>query len=232
MEHGAERNSGLEYFRFHLTVMVVHMVTFGLYPCRYTQVVPKALVVLGESGYIIAFVYLIHDRRIVADVLVSHSGSNLYVAVPFLVELVVRIIIIALVRFRLSVVPGRIRYVRQPEDEITGNLSTLYAVRQITWQSVAHHPRDEITTIDDSGVGEDVAQGSEYPVHGIFQIIVDQTETDADQCRVERTVIAVCYTLYSLGIRSYISRDVGDEVSLTGFNCVVGTTIEAFFDLV
>ena len=81
-------------------------------------------------------------------------------------------------------------------------------------------------------LGKDVAQGSEYPVHGIFQIIVDQTGADADQCRVERTVIAACYILYSLGIRSHISKDVGDGVSLTGFDYVVGTMIETSFDLV
>ena len=112
--------------------------------------------------------------------LVSHSGSDLCAAVPFLVELVVKIIIIVLVRFRLSVVSGRIHYVGQPGDEITGDLSILYAVHQVTWQSVVHHPRDEVTIIGGSGVGEDVAQGSEYPVHGIFQIIVDQTGADAD----------------------------------------------------
>ena len=43
--------------------------------------------------------------------LVSHSGSDLCAAVPFLVELVVKIIIIVLVRFCLSVVSGRIHYV-------------------------------------------------------------------------------------------------------------------------
>jgi len=212
--------------------MVVHTVVFGSYPCRYAQAVPEALVVLEEGGYIIAFVHLIHDGRIVADVLVSHSGSDLCAAVPFLVELVVKIIIIVLVRFRLNVVSGRIHYVGQPGDEITGDLSILYAVHQVTWQSVVHHPRDEVTIIGGSGVGEDVAQGSEYPVHGIFQIIVDQTGADADQCRVERTVIAACYILYSLGIRSHISKDVGDGVSLTGFDYVVGTMIETSFDLV
>ena len=35
---------------------------------------------------------------------ISHSGSDLCAAVPFLVELVVEIIIVVLVRFRLDVV--------------------------------------------------------------------------------------------------------------------------------
>ena len=80
--------------------------------------------------------------------------------------------------------------------------------------------------------GEDVAQGSEYPVHGIFQIIVDQTGADADQCRVERTVIAACYILYSLGVRSHIPKDISDGCSLTGLDYVVGTMVETSFDLV
>ena len=50
------------------------------------------------------------------------------------------LIVIVLVRFRLNVVSGRIHYVGQPGDQITGDLSVLYAVHQVTWQSVVHHP--------------------------------------------------------------------------------------------
>ena len=120
--------------------MIVHTIIFGTYTCRYAQAVPEALVVLEKGGYIIAFVNLIHDGGIVADMFISHSGSDLCATVPFLVELVVEIIIVVLVRFRLDVVSGRIHYVGQPGNEITGNLSVLYAAHQVTWQSVVHHP--------------------------------------------------------------------------------------------
>ena len=81
--------------------MVVHAIIFGTYSCRYAQTVPETLVVLEEGSHVITFVYLVHNGGIITDVLVSHSGSDLCTAVPFLVELVVEIIIVAFVRFSL-----------------------------------------------------------------------------------------------------------------------------------
>ena len=77
--------------------MIIHPIIFGTYTGRHTQTIPKALIVLKESSYIITFVYLIHYSGVIADMFQGYSGSDLCTTFPFLIELVVEIVIEVLI---------------------------------------------------------------------------------------------------------------------------------------
>ena len=84
--------------------MIIHPIIFGTYTGRYTQAIPETLVILEESGYVIAFIDLVHDGGIITYMLISGSRSDLRTTVPFFIKLVVEVIVEILVRlcFRIN----------------------------------------------------------------------------------------------------------------------------------
>ena len=99
--------------------MIVHPIIFGTYTGRYTQAIPETLVILEESGYVIAFIDLVHDGGIITYMLISGSRSDLRTTVPFLVELIVEIVVRTFVSLRFRSVSCWVEHTGYPGDQIT-----------------------------------------------------------------------------------------------------------------
>ena len=103
----------------------------------------------------------------------SGSGSDLCTTIPAFIKLIIEKIIVALIRSRTTIIPFRIKNIREPRHQITGHLPILQHT-QIRGQTTCHHPGNKVTIIGSSSIWENRIQQTERSVDRTIQITLQK----------------------------------------------------------